>query len=378
MDAGREATEPKGPATCSDAGWCVTTLPDSDLKMVDIWPFRDRAFAIASSPTLGVKVLEWVEADQRWSYIDDNTQNDDGFGKYVGRIWSPNENEIHFTISPGYVYHGRRAANWSWERTRLPVSAGNLSGDPALTSLEAPALGVWGTSADDVYAWHANTIFHWAIADGGKPDWIPEYVGDDQNYGVRVFILGAGGSSKDDVWFSGGRGNGNNASCALLVHKTQEGYRHVVDGTFSYGFPMGTCSARPDTLLPEKAGAMTDVQPAGAGRLVALRYPDTMARIASDGDGGFELSSTRFTASKPVGPSAVTLYSLWAHGDDAWFSGSGLVLRGPVSADADAFGVSTLALTGAPLDTELYRVRGTNDDNLWAIGARYALHKTTP
>ena len=31
---------------CSDAGWCVTALPDPDLVLRDIWPIGVRAFAM--------------------------------------------------------------------------------------------------------------------------------------------------------------------------------------------------------------------------------------------------------------------------------------------------------------------------------------------
>lgn len=382
-DAGREATVPEGPATCSGAGWCVTPLPDSDLTMIDVWPFEGRAFAVASSGTLGIKVMEWLDADRRWTYIDDNTQNEEGIGRYVGRIWAPNENEVYYVVSPGYVYHGRRATTWTWERKRLTTDASSPSMPPGFDpaapgSPESAAIGVWGTSADDVYAWRANTIFHWESVDGGAPDWVPVYVGPDENMAERVFVLGAGGSGKDDVWFAGGRGNDKFASCPLILRKTPEGYRHVVDGVFSYNWGQSVCESRPETLhLDTRAGAMTDVHPAGGGRIVALRYPDTVTRITSDADGGHSASSTTFPP--PSGGARKTMfYSLWLDGDEAWLTGPGIILRGPFEGDAGAYGVSTVALSGAPLDKPLYRVRGTDNDNLWAIGARYAFHKTTP
>lgn len=379
VDGGYDAAEPKGPATCSDAGWCVTTLPDADLTLIDIWPFQARAFAVATSATLGVKVLEWTEAEHRWSYIDDNTQNDDGFGKYVGRIWAPAEEELYFAVAPGYVYHGKRTTTWTWERTKLPTGPSALPGDQAaLGSPEAAALGVWGTAADDVYAWSANTIFHWKSVDGGTPEWVAEYVGADNNFAERVFVLSAGAASKDDVWFSGGRGNGLLASCPLVIRKTQNEYRHVVDGVFSYGPQGATCSARPEALHLDGVGTMTDIQFAGDDRFVALRYSDAVTRIAGDGDGGYVASSVSFTGSKPVGPGRTDFHSLWRNGDDVWLSGSGLVLRGPLDGEANTYSVSTIALIGAPLDAVFYRVRGTDNHNLWAIGDRYALHKTTP
>ncbi len=380
VDAGHEATGPKGPATCSGAGWCVTPLPDADLTLIDIWPFLGRAFAIAESGTLGVKVMEWIDADRQWTYIDDNTQNENGFGKYAGRLWAPNENEVYYAVAPGYVYHGKRAGAWTWERRRLPIDGSGIPGfSPAAAPGASVALGVWGTSADDVYAWQANTIFHLQSIDGGEPEWIPEYVGLDDEQAGRVFILSAGGSGKDDVWFGGGRGYWS--LCPLVIRKTPEGYRHVFDGVASYSQELftDTCDALPGSLrFDAKAGALTEIQATAPGRIVALRSADTVTRVVPDGDGGYAAASTTFPSSTNFGASKTTFYSLWVNGDDAWLSGEGLILHGPPAGDAGAYGISTVALSGAPLDKPLYRLRGTANDNLWAIGARYAFHKTTP
>ncbi len=60
------------------------TVPDVDLELKDIWPVSDgtAAFAIAESPTRGVKLLEWHKSPSptddddaavpnAWQYIDD-------------------------------------------------------------------------------------------------------------------------------------------------------------------------------------------------------------------------------------------------------------------------------------------------------------------
>ena len=90
--------------------------------------------------------------------------------------------------------------------------------------------------------------------------------------------------------------------------------------------------------------------------------------------------------------------SVWIQGTDAWIGGWGLVLRADKDlgkwnlaeglftpsdnamnkTDAATYSVSTTAIDGAPLDVPIYQVRGTSNVNLWAIGPRYALHKTTP
>ena len=168
---------------CSAAGWCTTSLPDLDLTLTDIWPFETRAFAIAETPTQGVKVLEWDDAVQTWAYIDDNSQNTFTSGRYAGKIWAPNENELYYGVSPAFIYHGTRtspSSPWTWQRSRLDNHSPDAGSDrdPGIARLgpvsgstapptDFPALGVWGSSADDVYAWYANTLFHRTTAGRG-------------------------------------------------------------------------------------------------------------------------------------------------------------------------------------------------------------------
>ncbi|MDF2693172.1 MAG: hypothetical protein K0S65_1555 [Labilithrix sp.] len=155
-------TEVDGPE-CSEAGWCRT-------KLKDIWAVGDAAFAIADSPTLGIKVLEWKNADSTWHYIDDSTQNAVDLGKYAGRIWAPNETEVYYGVGPGYVYYGKRpaapATTWLWTRQKLADNSHADFVDPqdgyplySRLGTNYPTLGIWGTSAGDVYAWFTNTIY---------------------------------------------------------------------------------------------------------------------------------------------------------------------------------------------------------------------------
>jgi len=60
--------------TCSEAGWCITPLPDSDLTLQDIWPLPNHAFALASSDSRGTQILEWRRSGNQWSYVDDDAR----------------------------------------------------------------------------------------------------------------------------------------------------------------------------------------------------------------------------------------------------------------------------------------------------------------
>lgn len=386
-----EPDVPSGIPACSEAGWCVTDLPDSDLVMRAIWPVADRAFALAQSPTLGVKVLEWSEADGTWTYIDDGTQNEFGVGAYVGNIWAPNEDEVHYAVAPGYVYHGRRPAKpleaWSWSRHKLPDNSHpnpvtHDDGYPSYWALTVsgmtnyPTLGVWGTSADDVYAWFANTIFHFTVADGGAPEWVAEHIADDVDAASEhLYILGAAGKSRDEIWFSGARSR-TRAGCALLIRKTAEGYRRIADGVVS--LPNRPCAARAGTMMiGGTEGWLTDIQALDTGEIVALKGGRDTVRIVSNGDDhSVALARVPDGVLGSLGSSGLT--SLWATGNTVWLSGNSIVVRGTDVWGAGGYQVSTVSRTGGSLDHPLYRIRGTSNNNLWAIGVRHALHKKTP
>ena len=385
-DGDAAVVEPPARETCSSAGWCLTDLPDEDLTLIDIWPLEGRAFAVAVSASLGAKVLEWVEADQHWSYIDDDTQNEDGFGRYVGRIWAPNGNEVYYTVEPGYVYHGTRdGMAWEWTRTLLVPTIVSPSGqDYSAPSLNAPhtaPLGVWGTATGDVYAWRANTIYRRVSGDGGAPSWVVDY--SEGTASQRTAIYSAAASSTGEVWFGGG--SSGTALCPLLLRKGADGYQTVFRSVFpkiSLGRvgcgPEGGVAALAREVMPTggtvNTGVLIDLGVGSDGVVTALWRESTVVRVAPSG-GGYD-----YKATGPI-TRAGTQYeatSIWLQGSDTWFSASGLVRKGTVAGGVAEFDVSSIAMNGVPHTKPLYRIRGTGPSNLWAVGARYAFHKTMP
>lgn len=421
---------PRPTLGCSKAGWCPTLLPDDDLTLKDVWPFDERAFAVAESDARGVKILEWVEANEAWSYIDDDTQNAFDGGQYAGKIWAPSENEVYYTVAPAFVYHGTRSnptSPWSWQRSRLPD---NSHDDPArdhgiaryILNADTPAsdyaaLGVWGTSADDVYAWYANTIFRWTSVDGEPASWVAELVLDDaENPGDTFFVFSASASGPDDVWFGAGRARHDATGmypCPVAIRKTPDGYRTVVDHVVDDASdPMNhhdyICRPRPDVLgfeygfeIPDygvfytewmMGGLLTSIQSAGPGAAIGISGGSVLAYIPSAPDGQAVVNPIDVTIPKQWPPPVVN--SLWLHGAEAWMSGWGLVLRTPndpaawskglglypdygAQPGAATFSISTVDVGAGALDLPLHQIRGTSNTNLWAIGPRHALHKTT-
>ena len=422
-------------ARCSAAGWCTTLLPDRDLTLKDIWPFEQRAFAIAESPTLGVKVLGWESASDEWRYIDDNTQNDYGAGQYAGKIWAPSENEVYYAVARARIYRGTRptpSSPWTWQYDVLESHSPDEdpTRDPGLARyaykrdlppVDAAALGVWGTCEGDVYAWYGNTVFR-RRSEGGAPAWVPDYVAEDgENPTDAFYILGAAGSTSGDLWFAGSRGQfdteGGLFACPLVVHRTAEGHRHIVDNVVNQAADpnnrwAGICSANPGSLgfsvsiqIPgygtftrpwPNGGMLSSIASVGPNRAVGLmgrNQGDIFTYVSTD-DAGIA-SANVVNVSVPRADVQTYLNSVWVLGTTAWFSGWGLVIKsedGPEkwsrgfglakpddnTPAAGSYEISTLALNGAAFDRPFYQVRGISNSNLWAIGAGYALHKTTP
>ncbi|AKU94239.1 hypothetical protein AKJ09_00903 [Labilithrix luteola] len=381
------------PPTCSDAGWCITSMPDIDLVFKDVWVFPTRAFAIAESPTVGVKVLEWEDSRASWQYIDDATQNEPGYGEYAGAIWAASENEVFYAVSKGTIYHGIRestAGPWTWARQSLPDNAPDVGtnhdhGHPYYQQLVAnnrptqyPALGVWGTGPNEVYAWYSNTVFRWSRVDGGPPAWIADYVADDVDDPFEHFyVLSVNGKSADDVWVSLARDRYWGA-CAVVLHKTPSAYERVADGVVQGD---NTCTPRDGiSMVGGAEGWITDLQIEGPNRVVGLKGTRDAVRLEMDGDGGL----TTAVSTVPRTVSQQPLWSFWAgqggQEGQRWLTGWGMVVRekGGDPWDGGTFTLSTISLNGAPLDRPMYRIRGSSNENLWAMGFRNALHKTTP
>jgi len=376
---------------CGSAGWCITPFPHADLIFYDIAPLEDVAFAIAQSRTEGVKVLEWTSSTNAWRYIDDQTQNGANVGTFAGGIYAPSANEVYFTVGPSYVYHGTRpvppATEWVWTRQALPDNVvGHPSNDdhgyPIYNLGREPraALGVWGTSADNVYAYYSNSIFERA------PDgtWSTVYVADDLDASTEhIFFLSASGTGPDDVWFSGARDR-TSWSCPLAVRKTAEGWRRVADGVVSNN-TLTPCAPRANTTWLTKAaggGWLREITAVSPTEYVALHDVMNRAALVSIDLTRFRVTDDGYTVEQTPVPYRVTqvtpslINSLWRAPDgDNWFAAWGLVLHGT---NDGAHVVSTLSRDGAPINVPIFKIRGTSNQNLWAIGARHAFHKTTP
>ncbi len=370
-----DASDASAPAQlCSTAGWCKVDLPDESLSVVDIWPLANRAFAIAKTPYLGTKVLEWDGAADAWTYIDDGTENEideTGFFRDASAIWAPNDHEVYYTIASktsGFVYHGERpvppATAWKWTRS-------------VFQTCDAVKLWVYGTGPDDVYAGSCNTIYR---KGAGEPDdaasdvpagWTVDHVESDPI--SDALFAGASGTGPADIWFAGGRRKrGLTNACSLVLHRTAAGYEPIVDSKVESN---GSCTKK-DGVLAFSGGVFSFLHQTGPGRVVVFANPSIPVRFTQNADGAYGYAFAN------VSPPSGKLKSAWVPSEDEfWISRdtSGQVLRArSIWGDGGAYEYSSIALNGAAILTPMQQIRGTSNTNLWAVGGNYVFHKTTP
>ncbi|AKU95958.1 hypothetical protein AKJ09_02622 [Labilithrix luteola] len=193
-----------------------------------------------------------------------------------------------------------------------------------------------------------------------------------------LYFLGAAGTNPDDVWFGGVR-PGSSKSCALVVHKVAGNYERAADGVLSPSASAWNAQCVPPAGVQSiggDSGWVGNIQSPGPGVAIMLNGKRQVARLKKVAD-GYTVDLSEVPTSVMV--SNDRMLSLWAASEgEQWLSGKGLVVRVDNAWDGGAYQISTLALRGAPVRTDLFRIRGTSNTNLWAIGAGYALHKTTP
>ncbi|OJY21673.1 MAG: hypothetical protein BGO98_02265 [Myxococcales bacterium 68-20] len=387
---------------CSSAGWCVTAFPDADLDFRDVWPFEDVAFAIADSASEGVKFLEWKKSTNAWEYIDDQSQNRPG--AFASAVYAPNEDEVYFASGPSSIYRGKRGVppetKWTWTRTDLPDaivghSASHEHGRPYSSAMRerVPVMGVWGFDTANVYAYFSNTIFRRDPADGS---WSAVYtVSDLDAASEHAFFVSAAGTGPDDMWFVGARDRSSalstNLHCPLVVRKTAAGWERIADGVVGTS-SSAPCAARAGT---QRVGNTFSGWLSNVGRVSATEYVALYNGRSALSTASVELTHIRIGDSDATdGGSAITFaqsavplklgvgsgppnaaHSLWRGDGETWLSAWGLVLRG---ADDGTYSTSTLSRDGTAVRASVRRVRGTSNQNLWAVGVRHAFHKTIP
>ena len=249
-----------------------------------------------------------------------------------------------------------------------------------------------------------------AVDGGGHATWTLEHVVDDPTTpNEALYILSAAGTGPDDVWLSGARAsllNGRVQVCPVIIHKTARGYARVVDHTVRASTqPQEPCAAKdghkhlvirlslfgmtfelPSTI----SGYLPRLTSTGLNAAAGL-HENFLAYIRDADTWTGTLTQVAYTPDYDFLNVPTALTSLWIDGERTWISGWGAMLSTEtaydqwaaggalaVGADAGSYELSSVALDGSAIYAPFHQVRGTSTTNLWAVGKRYALHKTTP
>jgi hypothetical protein len=317
-------------------------------------------------------------------------------------VWAPDENEVFVALTDlsGFIGGGKIGAlvmrgtrpippgtAWSWTRSRIDCPDLNFT-------RVTPAL--WGVSRDEVYTavcgnvyrLNRNTSIGDAGVDGGGAGvdggtttgdgWELEYTDGDPNFHSWQAITGTG---TGDVWFAGARAVGLD-QCVVLIRKNSEGYATVIDGVPKAG---EVCVAKDGiAMIP---GRLHRIDSPAKDRLVGVHAlgwsPEVDNDVVQVAIVGTEVQIKR---ASPASTMDVALADVWGTSlDELWvlasrtLNGPGIILRASSPwEDAGKFEFSTLAINGAPNTVRLSRIRGTSNQNVWAVGGDRAYFKSTP
>jgi len=386
---------------CSPDGWCKTTLPGLNVIVLDVVPFEKRAFAMMSGDNIIYKIGEWTP-ESGWILLKGSPPPT--VGSFPSRFWAPDEDTVYETLidysgllSGGsvaiVVVRGRRpvapATEWTWTTGRIPCD--RLPGGAA----------VGGSTDGNVYVATCGKIYRLdtspgagGAADGGADagtetlQWVDEgFVDVDQSAPIDFYEIG--GTGPDDLWFAGARGNayvfGGQSPCAILVHKNADGYRTVLDGI---SLPSG-CINRDDLSMVPGSLSQGISTPSKNRVLAATEAIDehgvnVLLNVGLSGD-----QVTVATTRPPPSMAMAVLGSVWAMSPDdllvvatydsnTAIERSALIRGQSIWGDSPSYGFSRLAINGSANPTLLHRVRGTSNQNLWAVGTYNAYHKSAP
>ena len=393
------ATSVDAARACSPDGWCLTTAPGTGIAFNGIAPLEKSAFSILSSAYLGRRVAEWTP-DGGWSLLTRVDQSNWPVSVTEGDIWAPDADTVYFSVVDNsalyasvygfdltygaVVVRGRRpvapATEWIWSQSRI------------FCDRWVGGAGVGGSKDGNVYVATCGKIFRLdtsvdasAPSDGGPETlrWIDDgFVDVDPTNPIEFREIG--GTGPDDLWFAGGRILDATSNCALLVHKTSDGYRTLIDG-----IPQPSqCLARGS--LPMVKGAFVAGMHAFSKNRVVTVVPTpaasgkSAAQLVDVGHSGDQV--TVRTADAPV--EGQRLLSPWAASEDDILaigcddSGGCFIRRGQsVWGDDPSWSFSQLAINGLRNPARIEKLRGTSTQNLWAVGGGtngLAYHKSTP
>jgi hypothetical protein len=374
-DAGADVD--REPRTCSDDGFCYSTVPAGEL-LRGVW--GDGLGVVWAVSTTG-DVLRWDGA--AW-----NVQAT-GLGA-LSWISGTGPTDLWVVNTAGGVFHGTGASP-----TALTFAPVTLPGDATLL-----IKAVWGTSPTDVWAVGgkqggypyvaAGKALHFdgSIDDSGAPVWTI-----DEDLSTRpVMYTAAWGTPGGGVWVSGssnytsttGMYRGTNPTNVIV--RRAPGSSTWAEETIPFpstGEPPAVALA-PAGLTPDVQALPRAAQANADGSVWLIGYTAFGSKrfrwLGTTADNGQTYTWTPYAqfswdlpAASTTGVSGAT--GVWGMAaNDSWEIGPyGRMAHW----DGTAWNQAALMVTSAPLAKTFYAVWGTSSNDFWAVGDELAVHKTT-
>ncbi|MBX3208904.1 MAG: hypothetical protein KF764_27985 [Labilithrix sp.] len=346
VDAGDVVSAPK---TCSDDGWCHTTVPTGQV-LRDVW--SDGAGGTWAVSDQGA-ILRYDGT--AWSVAHTYAATD----ARLFSIWGSGPTDI-WVGAYGAILHGTGAtpASIAWTELALDQLAPG-----------AGAVSIYGTSKGDVFAAARTAVLHFADDETG---WVVDPV-TSEIAGTSVSVWGRAGAS--DVWITS-----VNAATrkSVLFHRS---------GGAGSGFsPVTGVSEVPFTVVGRacatpgepRRGWMVDD---GTVWLVGTRINFTFTchyafrgaerPDAGDADAGAFAFDGRVFYDPYLGQN-----DIWGTSpDDVWLAGDYGALH---HWDGASWQLAAITVGEHPVKKNLYAIHGRDPGNLWVVGDGIALRKGAP
>lgn len=348
-DADTDADSAAPPKTCSDGGWCHTTVPAGQV-LRDVW--SDGAGGAWAVSDQGA-VLRYD--GKAWSVVHTHTATN----AKLFSIWGSSPTDI-WVGANGAILHGTGTgpANITWTEIALDELAPG-----------AGAVSIYGTSSTDVFAAAGTALLHLAEdAAGWEVDPVTTEIA-----GKAVEVWGRAGTS--DVWIS----SVNTATkMAVLFHRAGgpgSGWAPAF-GVSDVKFNVAT---RPCATPGEpRRGAMVDDQTIW---LVGTRVNFTNTcyyafRGVENADAGATDAGAFAFDGKVFYDPYLGQNDVWgAAPDDVWLAGDFGTLN---HWDGTSWQLAAISVGDQPVKKNLNAIHGRGPGDIWVVGDGIALHKGAP
>lgn len=339
-DAGKPDAKPDADAsTCSEDGWCRTTLPDDTLQLTAVWSFAEDDVLAASTTNL----VHWDGT--AWTIVDEP------LAMGLTSLWATSATEIW-----GAAQFDHRLLQGTREQAGQPFVWTSTQYD-----FDTPTLDVIRGGASPSELWIFGTLFgqgafqHGTIGtdDTGATtvQWATVTVEDPTLAVVNSFLV----TGESELWIAGAVLEDFMGAGAILHGVPSEEDPSVYTWTHAFTGKTGDFTGH-KAIWGSNASDIWSIGSVGQNYRGGRAADGSIAFDAVPSNANTEMASIWGTAS-----------------NDLWVVGKGGAIR---HWDGTNWNVSKLALDGIPLWKDLTAVHG-GASGIWAVGSGVALHRKT-